>query len=102
MDSLCQAIESLWSINNTVKSSKYALMSISLISKCLDNLESLTYNDRSNLLKASSLSGKAINITKTTAPHAFSYYLTYYHSICHGQAVAMLFENFIDLNFEYQ
>lgn len=99
MDSLCQSIESLWSINNTPESSSFAIESISLISKCLNSLDSLSRYDRELLLKASSLSGKAINITKTTAPHAFSYYLTYNHSICHGQAVSVFFEKFIDLNF---
>ena len=99
MDSFCQSIESLWSIHNTKESSKYALESISLISKCFKNINDLSYNNRKNLLMASHLSGKAINITKTTAPHAFSYYLTIKHGICHGEAVSVLFERFIDLNF---
>ena len=101
MDSLCQSIESLWSINNNSESSEYAFESISLISKCLKNIEKLNDENRKNLLLASNLSGKAINITKTTAPHAFSYYLTINHNICHGEAVSLLFEKFIDLNFSY-
>ena len=99
MDSLCQSIESLWSVHNTKESSKYALKSISLISKCLKNIDNLSYNNRKNLLMASHLSGRAINITRTTAPHAFSYYLTINHGICHGEAVSVLFDRFIDLNF---
>jgi alcohol dehydrogenase len=99
MDSFCQSIESLWSIHNTKESSKYALKSISLISKCLKNINNLSYNNRKNLLMASNLSGRAINITRTTAPHAFSYYLTINHGICHGEAVSVLFDRFIDLNF---
>tara|TARA_B100001093_G_scaffold426340_1_gene420267 strand:- start:837 stop:1877 length:1041 start_codon:yes stop_codon:yes gene_type:complete len=101
MDSLCQSIESLWSINNNLESSEYAIESISLISKCLKNLGELNDINRKDLLLASNLSGKAINITKTTAPHAFSYYLTINHNICHGEAVSLLFEKFIDLNFSY-
>lgn len=101
MDSLCQSIESLWSKNNTHESSEYALESIRLTTKCLNNLDFLSKTERNRLLKASSLSGKAINITKTTAPHAFSYYLTYNHSICHGEAVCIFFEKFIELNFDY-
>lgn len=101
MDSFCQSIESLWSINNTIESSKYALQSISLISQCLNNIKNLTDENRQSLLIASNLSGKAINITKTTAPHAFSYYLTINHNICHGEAVSILFEKFINLNFSY-
>ena len=101
LDSFCQSIESLWSINSTLESSEYALQSIKIISRILNNINSLSDSDRENLLVASNLSGKAINITKTTAPHAFSYYLTINHNICHGEAVSILFEKFIDLNFDH-
>lgn len=101
LDSFCQSIESLWSVNNTQLSSKYALESIRLIYGVLNNINTLTDRDRSNLLIASNLSGKAINITKTTGPHAFSYYLTINHGICHGEAVSIMFEKFIELNFDY-
>ncbi|MBQ8085987.1 MAG: phosphonoacetaldehyde reductase [Lachnospiraceae bacterium] len=39
-----------------------------------------------NMLKASYLAGKAINITKTTAGHAMCYKLTSLYGIAHGQA----------------
>jgi len=51
-------------------------------------------------LEGSNLSGKAINISKTTAPHAMSYYLTTFHDIPHGEAVAMNIEPFIKMNFD--
>ena len=101
LDSFCQSIESLWSLNNTFESSKYALEAIKLISPVFKKIKNLSGTDRKNLLIASNLSGKAINITKTTAPHAFSYYLTMNHEICHGEAVSIIFEKFIDINFEY-
>ena len=40
-------------------------------------------------LIAAHLAGKAINITKTTAPHALSYALTSQHGLPHGMAVAI-------------
>ena len=101
LDSFCQSIESLWSINCTDESSKYAMDAIELISPILKKLKTLSNSDRRDLLLASNLSGKAINISKTTAPHAFSYYLTMNHDICHGEAVSIMFEKFIDINFEY-
>ena len=101
LDSFCQSIESLWSINCTDESSKYAMDAIELISPILKKIKTLTNSDRRDLLLASNLSGKAINISKTTAPHAFSYYLTMNHDICHGEAVSIMFEKFIDINFEY-
>ena len=42
--------------------------------------------------------GRAINITKTTAPHAFSYPFTSYYGYPHGHAVALTFPYFLDLN----
>jgi alcohol dehydrogenase class IV len=41
------------------------------------------------MCRASHLAGKAINISKTTAPHAISYALTSSYGIPHGIAVAL-------------
>ena len=51
------------------------------------------------MAKAAHLSGKAINITKTTAPHALSYYLTSHFGIPHGHAVALFLGPFIEFNY---
>lgn len=56
------------------------------------NLESFLCGDitaSKNILRASNYSGKAINISKTTAPHAMSYKLTSLYKIAHGHAVAL-------------
>jgi len=100
MDSFCQSIESLWSVNKTNQSIDFAFKAISLIKDPLKRITELSDSDREKLLLASHYSGKAINISKTTGPHAFSYYLTLYHNICHGEAVSILFEEFIGKNFE--
>ena len=76
LDALCQAIESLWSVNSNDISRKYATKSIELI---LNNIEGYLNNEKealNNMLIAANYSGKAINITQTTAPHAMSYKLT--------------------------
>ena len=44
-------------------------------------------------------SGKAINISKTTAPHAVSYPFTAYFGIKHGHAVSLTLTDFIEYNF---
>jgi alcohol dehydrogenase class IV len=54
---------------------------------------------RENILYASYLAGKAINISKTTAPHAISYSLTNEYGIPHGHAVALTLGSFMDYNF---
>ena len=48
---------------------------------------------------ASNLAGKAISISKTTAPHATSYPFTSLFNISHGHAVGLFFENFFEFNF---
>ena len=91
LDALTQAVESLWSRGNNTESFKYAKSCIRLI---LDNLEdSINQPKKTNLesmVVAANLSGKAINITKTTVAHALSYSLTSNFNIPHGHAVAFL------------
>lgn len=89
LDSLCQAIESYWSKNANKESMEYAIKCISLI---LDNFELYLRNDKEALKKiqlAANYSGKAINISRTTAPHSMSYKLTSLYKISHGHAVAL-------------
>ena len=50
---------------------------------------------------ASNLAGKAISISKTTAPHATSYPFTSLFNISHGHAVGLFFEKFFKFNYEH-
>lgn len=100
IDAICQSIESLWAINKNKKSELYALKSLSLIYPNISRIYENHENIRSLFLEGSNLSGKAINISKTTAPHAMSYYLTTFHDIPHGEAVAINIEPFIEMNFD--
>ncbi len=89
LDALCQAIESFWSKGATEESRKYSEKCIMLI---LENYKGyLENNDRclENILEAADYSGKAINISRTTAPHAMSYKLTSLYGISHGYAVVL-------------
>jgi len=47
---------------------------------------------------AAHLAGKAIDITKTTAPHALSYYLTKHYDVPHGQAAIMTLPEMLEYN----
>ena len=49
---------------------------------------------------ASNLAGKAISISKTTAPHAASYPFTSLYNISHGHAVSLFFEKFFKFNYD--
>jgi alcohol dehydrogenase class IV len=49
------------------------------------------------MLKAANFSGKAINIARTNAPHALSYFFTSKFKIPHGIAVSVFFVEIINL-----
>jgi alcohol dehydrogenase class IV len=55
---------------------------------------------RESLAKASVLSGKAIAVTRTTAPHALSYPLTILCGVPHGAATGLLLSHFVSFNYE--
>ena len=88
LDALGQAIESWWSVSATEESAEYSRKAVELIRdnwKCY-----LETGDRAaEILLASNYSGRAINITATTAAHAMSYKLTGLYGIPHGHAVGL-------------
>lgn len=99
MDALSQATESFWSLHSTTISQNFSKESIDLILKNLSNaVNNPTEKTRLSMAKASNLAGKAINITKTTAPHAISYPLTYFFDIPHGHAVCLTLGEFFIFN----
>lgn len=99
-DALAQAIEAFWNPNATDESDVYALRAMSYVHaalpKCIENPCDTRLRD--DLLWGAYWAGRAINITKTTAPHAFSYAFTTYCGYPHGHAVAITFPFFAKLN----
>ncbi len=90
IDVLGQAIESYWNINSTKESKEYSKEAIRLVMQNLEeSVERCTPSSRFNMAKAANLAGKAINLTKTTAPHAISYPFTSRFKIPHGHAVGL-------------
>tara|TARA_Y100000385_G_C13097502_1_gene642278 strand:- start:2212 stop:3387 length:1176 start_codon:yes stop_codon:yes gene_type:complete len=99
-DALSQAIESYWSKKSNFISRYYSVKSIKII---VDNFEiavnsSNNYKNLSRMLIASNYAGKAINITKTTGPHAISYGITKDIGLPHGHAVAITLGAFFKLH----
>ncbi|WP_315792715.1 MULTISPECIES: iron-containing alcohol dehydrogenase [unclassified Bradyrhizobium] len=91
LDALCHGIEACWSRNATSVSRALALKSISLLWPIVSSRPALTSsNSRAALLKGAHLAGQAINISKTTAAHAYSYWLTTTFGIAHGHAVGLM------------
>lgn len=102
LDALCQAIESLWAKGATTKSREYAKKALHLI---VPHLERAVLSPDVASRKAMAIgayhAGQAINISKTTGPHALSYQLTNAYGIPHGEAVAMTMEVFFEFNYPY-
>ena len=57
-------------------------------------------DNTSAMCLAANLSGKAISISKTTAPHAVSYPFTAIYNISHGHAVSLTLNKFLQFNFK--
>ena len=77
-DAYAQAVESLWAKGATDESKEYANRALALMKE-------------DNWPEASYWAGRAIDISRTTAAHAFSYYMTAHYGIPHGEAVYMMF-----------
>ena len=102
LDALSQAIESFWAVGSSEESKNYSREAIRMILKSVE--ASVIESDEKSMYTmslAANLAGKAINITKTTAPHAISYPITKYLSIPHGHAVALTLGKFFILNSQY-
>ena len=87
LDALAQGIESYWSRGATEESRVHAYLAILGV---LDNLKAYLAGDpkaAEEMLHAAFQSGKAIQITRTTAAHAMSYQLTKTMGLAHGHAV---------------
>lgn len=99
LDALSQAVESYWSIRSTDVSRDWAAQAIRLV---LEHLEDAclrpTPRARVEMARAALLAGRAINITRTTAPHAVSYPMTGLYDIPHGHACALTLPRFLLYN----
>ncbi len=100
-DAISQSIESIISVRSNKKSIFFAKKSLEF---CLPNylkfFNKPSYTNCSLMSLGAMYSGKAINITKTTAPHAVSYPFTSIYGLSHGHAVSLTLEKFIKFNFE--
>ncbi|MBK7107120.1 MAG: phosphonoacetaldehyde reductase [Ignavibacteriae bacterium] len=103
IDAFCQGIESMWSINANQESQEYSEIAIRLLWRNLKN--AIVFGNEVshlNVAVGSNFAGRAINITKTTAPHAISYILTKIYGIAHGNAVAITLPAFFLYNLTFK
>lgn len=95
LDAFCQGIESWWSVNSTEESILLSRKAVEILTEAIiPYIQAEKSEDDYRLIldkvmMAANLAGQAINITQTTAPHAFSYKITSLFKIPHGHAVAI-------------
>ncbi|MBP1670722.1 MAG: iron-containing alcohol dehydrogenase [Bacteroidetes bacterium] len=101
MDALSQAIESYWAIGATNESKSYAKRAIENILEVFPKvINSPDAMSRKKMQQGAYNAGRAINISKTTAPHSLAYILTYLYNIPHGHAVALTLPFFFEYNMD--
>ena len=100
-DAIAQALESLVSRKSNDKSVEYASKSLRVsVNSFISFINEPNMKNATEMSIASNLAGKAISISKTTAPHAASYPFTSLFDISHGHAVSLFFEKFFKFNYE--
>lgn len=89
LDALSQAIESSWAVGSTKISRKLSFQAVTLCLKYLKKFIDKDADETSlqGMLNGANLAGQAINISKTTAAHAWSYGITSKYGLPHGHAV---------------
>ncbi|PSM40858.1 alcohol dehydrogenase [Streptomyces dioscori] len=89
-DALAHAVESLWSTRATPHSRALAAPALRELAELTGQpLNRPTDLQRYRLTAAATTAGRAIDLSRTTAGHAFSYWLTHHKRIPHGLACAL-------------
>ena len=101
VDALCQSLESYWATGGTDASRTYALQGLDKVIPHLHLAVDGDKNARNHMQMGAYHAGQAINISKTTAGHAFAYYLTQNHNIMHGHAVVITLSHVIEYGLHY-
>jgi alcohol dehydrogenase class IV len=90
IDALAQGIESYWSTRATDESRGWARDAVVGAAAALAAaVNEPTERVRERMMMASHLAGRAINVARTTAPHALSYAITIGFGVPHGHAVGL-------------
>ena len=100
-DAIAQALESLISKKSNDQSVEYATKSLRVsVNSFISFVNKPNMKNAAEMSIAANLAGKAISISKTTAPHAASYPFTSLFNISHGHSVSLFFERFFKFNYD--
>lgn len=97
LDALSHSVEGMLSVKASPLSDALAAGGISRIAACMPSLRNntLSGDEKQELMTGSVLGGMVIANTATTAVHAMGYSLTYHHDIDHGRANGLLLVSFL-------
>ncbi len=102
-DAISQAMESILSKKSNSESIAYASKALKLLfNNYTDFVKKKNIYNAHKMAIGANLAGKAINISKTTAPHALSYPFTAFFNIPHGHAVSLTLNKFLKFNNRFQ
>ena len=101
LDGLAQCIESAWAVSSTEYSQLLALRALDSMWPAMTHLKAKKYDASTlhALLLSANLCGQAIDISKTTAPHAWSYAFTTAFGLPHGHAVWLTLPAVFEIHF---
>ncbi len=100
-DAISQAIESMFAKKSNSQSYNHAKKALKILLKnYISFLNKKNLKNSYKMALGANFSGKAINISKTIAPHAVSYPFTSFFNIPHGHAVSLTINKFLKFNFD--
>jgi alcohol dehydrogenase class IV len=101
-DTFCHAVESYWSKRSTPHSRMLAYDALrGVVDVLTHDLSVMGDEERARLAEAATHGGQAIDLTRTTSAHAFSYRLTARFNVPHGVACMLNLLWLIDYNLEH-
>ncbi|MGL5633554.1 MAG: iron-containing alcohol dehydrogenase family protein [Sarcina sp.] len=97
VDAMSHIVEGYLNTNANIISDSIAQSALKIWGKSLNGLleGELTFEDRENLMVASSLAGIVIAQTGTSLPHGMGYALTYFKGVPHGLANGCLYKEYL-------
>jgi alcohol dehydrogenase len=102
-DAISQAIESILSKKSNTQSINYASRALRILFKNYTQfIQKKNISNSYKMALGANLAGKAINISKTTAPHALSYPFTAHFNVPHGHAVSLSLNKFLKFNYNFK
>lgn len=99
VDAFSHLVESYLNVNANIITDGLIEKALDIFGKVIPSLlnEEFSYEDRENLMIASTIAGMVIAQTGTSLPHGMGYPLTYFKNIPHGLANGCLYKEYLNV-----